>query len=476
MNVLAGLGIALLTIFIAGYGLTALLVRSARPLHVIEHLCHAWLLGCGIVSLFLWCGGFYLSGLGLKAVVTVSCLLLGVIGWRSKKVRGTQRTEPRPKSPLEWVFLIILGLEIGAIVFRSLSLPLGWDGSFNWETKARFAFLNGGVMPANYFSGVGQINSHPDYPLLIPWTELWLYLWMGTAHQFWVKIIFPLYGAVGSILLAIIGARISGRRWAGGLVAVLLFFVPYLFTGAGGALNGYADFPLSVLYLAAIGYLLIFQRTGDPDSLRLSLAALALLPWLKREGAILWAVGAFCAVVAIFALRRKKIWLAALLPGLLILAGWHLQLMEMRAVPNHDFVPVTIAALWENIARTFFIARAVWHEVMQADHWSLFWLLVGVALFSRLCRVRDLTLLLLATALVVPIAAYSSSFLFSTWPDLGAHIQSSIPRLLLHVTPLGWLAIALALPLARTGRPARMKAPVIEARAPVSLAVEKAIS
>lgn len=48
-------------------------------------------------------------------------------------------------------------------------------------------------------------------------------------------------------------------------------------------------------------------------------------------------------------------------------------------------------------------------------------------------------------ALVTPIAFYSASYLFSAWPDYLDHFHASPPRLLLQVTPLGWLAIALAL-------------------------------
>ncbi len=68
MNLSSGLVVGLLIIFIAGYGLTTLITRGLKPINAIEHMCHAWLLGCGVVSLLLWCGGFYLSGLALKSM------------------------------------------------------------------------------------------------------------------------------------------------------------------------------------------------------------------------------------------------------------------------------------------------------------------------------------------------------------------------------------------------------------------------
>lgn len=47
-----------------------------------------------------------------------------------------------------------------------------------------------------------------------------------------------------------------------------------------------------------------------------------------------------------------------------------------------------------------------------------------------------------AVALVAPMIAYASSYLFSSWPDYRTHIAASLPRLLLQLLPLGWLIIA----------------------------------
>ncbi len=50
--------------------------------------------------------------------------------------------------------------------------------------QSYYAFANGGVIPATYFSDSGRAFSHPEYPLAIPFTELWLYLWLGEADHF----------------------------------------------------------------------------------------------------------------------------------------------------------------------------------------------------------------------------------------------------------------------------------------------------
>jgi len=129
---------------------------------------------------------------------------------------------PMPRNLIEWLLTSLLLVEITVFFYVSFKHTLGWDGLLNWEIKARYAFLNGGVIPGSYYSNPGRAFSHPEYPLAIPFTELWLYLWMGEPHQFWVKTIFPLFYAAGALLLALFVTRLSTKRWPGLIVATLL--------------------------------------------------------------------------------------------------------------------------------------------------------------------------------------------------------------------------------------------------------------
>ena len=70
----------------------------------------------------------------------------------------------------------VILVEIAILIFVSFKHTLGWDGLFNWEIKARYAFLSRGTIPAAYYSSAGRVFSHPEYPLTVPLTEVWLYL------------------------------------------------------------------------------------------------------------------------------------------------------------------------------------------------------------------------------------------------------------------------------------------------------------
>src|SRR5438477_9279715 len=219
---LLGLAGGYFTLLVAGAGVALLVLRASPRLNLIECACLAWLFGVGVVSLLLWLGGTCVSGFALQSFVALFCLALGFVGWRVKQTREIQFSLPRPNSRLEWVLTGVLLVELLVIFLVSLKHTLGWDGLFNWELKARYAFFSSGVLPESYYSSPGRAFSHPEYPLGVPFTELWLYLWMGEPHQFWIKTIFPFFHIAGALLVALFVSRLTGKRWLGLLIALLL--------------------------------------------------------------------------------------------------------------------------------------------------------------------------------------------------------------------------------------------------------------
>src|SRR5213082_3051385 len=325
MSALALLG-AFGTLLVAGYGILALLVRQKTRLTLTEQIAFSWLLGIGVVSLLLWIFGLFVQGVLLPGLVSIICLSLGFVGWRQTVPLSLGRLGPKP---FEILLGIIVVIEIAIVFYLSFVHTLGWDGLLNWEIKARYAFANGGVLPAAYFSDTGRAFSHPEYPLAIPFAELWLYLWLGESNQFCAKTIFPTFYLAGTFLLAAFAVRLSRRTWLGLLMAALLFFVPQITVEVGCASAGYADFPLSVFYLAAAGCLFCASERGNDVFFRLYAACLALLPWVKRDGLILWIVAAACGVFVILWRRKSPLSLVAFLPGIVIICAWRLYLNAM---------------------------------------------------------------------------------------------------------------------------------------------------
>src|SRR5204863_2037956 len=193
--------------------------------------------------------------------------------------------------------------------------------------------------------------THPEYPLGIPFTELWLYLWMGEPHQFWVKIIFPLFYAAGAVLLALFVARWSGKRWLGLLIAALLPLVPSISAAQSGIVVGYVDVPLGLYYLASLGYLLSWFRKDDLSSLAGFAACSAFLPWIKSEGIILCFILALLGLLLGLWKRRSAYLLVSIAPSVLIIVGWRVYLRLVHIFPHSDFARPSFSLLRDNVGR-----------------------------------------------------------------------------------------------------------------------------
>jgi hypothetical protein len=447
MMILLGLLAAYFTVFSAGLGITLLIFRVAPRINILECCCLSWLFGAGAVSIMLWIGGRFLSGLALQITVAALCILFVALGWRAIRHSRTKFALPYPAGWLEWSLAGLLLAEIALVLFVSCKHTLGWDGLLVWEIKARYAFLNGGVIPAAYYSNPGRAFSHPEYPLGIPLTELWLYLWMGEPHQFWVKTIFGTYYAAGTFLLCLLGARVSGRRWSGLAVATILLFVPFLTSAPGGVIVGYADFPISVVYLAALGYLVLFSLNGDSRAFIIYGFCLALLPWIKREGLILWSVLAFLGFVVSWKRAKLARFGLLVLPGLFLMASWRAYLSFIHCTPSSEFSLSVSGKLTETAARIGPIARLLLLDLSNQADWGIFWLAAALALLYLAFRFRAMQSWILIGAVIAPIVLYCATYLFTTWSNYSAHVTSSLPRLIFQMVPASLLAIATVLPL-----------------------------
>jgi hypothetical protein len=442
MTIFVGLFAATATIVTAGWGVTMLLVR--RRLTIWENCALAWLFGTAVVSFSLWIGGFLLHGIALQIVVTGVCIAMGVLGLRR------WRTVPAEKkigsvTKAEIIFITLFVIELVLMFWLSFQRTLGWDGLVVWEIKARYAFLNGGVLPVAYFSDASRWFSNPDYPLLLPLTETWFYSWIGHCDQFWIKFIFPLWYAAAMSILLLAAEEQSENRLVGWMIVLLFLLIPSVHEKPGGFQAGYADGPLAAMYLAAVFYLLRFIRTGSGDAMALFIALGTTLPWMKAEGVVLWATISFCGAVAIW--QKRKAWTvvaSSFLPGLCLIALWEIFLIRVHCLLAQDFV-FSLGVLRSNIQRTGGILHELFVHLIRWSDWDIFWLLVAMAMIALLVRTRNTRAAALIWLLIAPLVCYCAMYLFSSSPDYVWHIETSLRRHLIHFVPIAWLLIALAL-------------------------------
>lgn len=432
--------LAMLWLMWGGLGVVWLTAAPDRKQNLFEDFSLAFLFGSAVISISLFILGWLLSGLMLRMSVCAICLLLGTAGF-SRWRRSGALIRPLSVGVSDSLFALVLLVQIGFVCWLSARSALLWDGLFNWEIKAQLAWQNGGRLPLEYFSSSFLKWSHPEYPLLLPLTEAWIFGWLGAAHQGMIKLLFPFFYVAMTGLLAAGGGKISLHRRAIWALVMLPFFIPLMIFREGSLTSGYADFPLAVAYLAAVLWLADYWRTGEPGALRLMGCVSALLPWIKQEGAALWFCLSLLAALQAAPRRQWRALLVALLPGAVMIIAWMLFVRFARAPVGQDYLPLTFATLGANLHRIPVIAEALFRELLDLRHWSLLWPGLALASFGLRDAPRRKVMSAFGLAVALPLIIYLAIYLFISEQSksLNDHLAASLPRLLLHLAPIALL-------------------------------------
>jgi hypothetical protein len=434
---------ALGVLTLAGLGMFSWL-RPRRPADALEVVGASVLFGSVFVSLGLFALGPIFHGVSLVGVMTALALMAGGHGiWRLRKAPWQSVSGAR-------LFAGLLSVTLLFVAWQAFVQPLSGDGIFNFEVRARLALQYGGSIPREFFSDASRAWMHQSYPLFVSLNELWLYLCLGESHQTLVKALGVLWFAGWACLTFSQLARSTGQPVRGFLVLVSVLLVPTLVFSPGGAVWVWADFPLGAMSVAAALYLVEYQR--ERTGLGCFAATLAALPWIKREGVIIGIV-----LIAAFGwtVLRERRWSAfsiAVVPCLLVAAGWKVFVVAMRAPAVSDFTLPTLARLVENLDRLPRVAAIVARELLVWQRWSLLWpiaLLAGIRIAREPALARWRPLAVANAALIV---IYGSLFVFSAWPNLAWHMLTSFPRLLLPPAMLALVLIAAAVPISSRSR------------------------
>ncbi len=421
----------------AGSGATLLLLPRSHRLTFVELLSLSILFGSAFISLTSFLTGLVVRGWPLRAVVTLGALALFFRGWIAK--RRVELVWWPVHSRLDWLVAVVLIIQFVLVVWASLRLAMGFDGLFLWDFKAQLIHVSNGVMPVEYFSAAPARFPYPDYPLLVPLTDSWFYGWMGNSSQAMRKLIPPAFyfAVVGSLVSS--GARIGGNKMAGTIPAVLFFFVPsvVLRTAAGEA-----DLPVAAFYVASVAFLLEYWMRGDSRLLLMAGALGGMLPWVKREGILLWLCLMGVAFVSAVMRRHMRAFIQAAAPGLLWYVSWRIFLLLVHATTHPDFVPVSWKTINENSARIPQLLRTLMQELANLRNWSFTWLIPAVGVVRLFYGSRRSLTLAWLVLICLPAALYCSIYIFSSWEPFTDHMTASLARLLLHLAPVALLGIA----------------------------------
>lgn len=320
-----------------------------------------------------------------------------------------------------------------------------------WGFKAKL--LAAGALTPDYWRDPSLTFSSQNYPLNVPIQES-LFLRIG--------------GQVGISLAVLIGplefASLSGLFLVGltRLYGPCIACIAVLALGSAPLVQafvpiGYADWPLAAYGGAAVLYLLLWYRSGARVDLLLGGLFLGAEVWTKQEGDL--AAGALLLVAIAVAFgdtgsRRARLApLGLFLVALLLNLPW-LVFSHIVQPLSIAFLPATPATFLANAGRLPGISRFFAIHMFDPSLWGVAWLTpAGLVFALALARRLSSEALCLFALIVLQLAAYMVTFVFSAWQPFTLHMTVTVDRLLLQLVPAVTLLLAELLSLLSHPRP-----------------------
>ena len=418
-----------------------------RVLTVLEKLPLAYMIGLGIVAwgmLVLQLIGKPFSPLWLLTPLLGASILSILNSGRRKRYLRTpfqsQSLWLRERwSKAEILLLTGIGLELGFAFTRALLLPMeDFDAVGNWGLKAKAIYL-ANTVPFSFLGNHDYITAHPDYPLLLPLVESFVYFFLGHLNDFVVKWIFPLSLTACVIALYASLRRMTLDRTACMAFTFILVSIPHFVFNATTA---YSDIIVASYF--GMGFFCLFLWIRQRNELFLGLSALltGMAGLTKNEGLVLCLVNLVVLALAEGAEKpfhysdywRRILFYAGILMA--VLMPWLAFRMTIET-PNDLFNQKNLesAFQWETFSRVKTILYYYQSHLFNIKNWNLLWLAgLGLLLFCfRRVIQSDQKYILLATAMTFSI--YTAAY-FVTSYDVAWHLRTSVSRLMVHVVPL----------------------------------------
>jgi 4-amino-4-deoxy-L-arabinose transferase-like glycosyltransferase len=342
-------------------------------------------------------------------------------------------------SPLAVFLLVIIIVEIAYVFLKASSLPfsaLNWDAWASWGFKAKIFFQEKAfpVQSCVVFPGF----AHPDYPVLIPFAEAYIYFFLGQIHE-------PLIGCFCSFFYAAtvilfyyqLKRRFKIEFALGG--SLVLATIPSLVNLASTA---YMDVPLA-FYITA-GSLYIWRYLKEKDNFCLIMGAFftGLGMWVKNEGFGFWvALVLSCLAICLWFkldIHKKKFLSAVAFIPALIYLPWLLFKCYFKLGVTYFQGPAA-GNLLDLIKQRLPMALEIWiKRGLDIGRWNIFWVGFIIALLWFLVRPREKLAWFLLFIVVLQLFFYF--IIYIIWPislaDLELQIFNSVDRLPLQLVTL----------------------------------------
>ncbi len=381
-----------------------------------------------------------------------------------RKVRADAPARARRHFDLASAALLVLFLlpvVIGAAF--ALVVPPFKDSLVIWSLKALVIFQDGSVYSPDLVAE-NRFLFHPNYPLLVPLAQVFLFGLRGAALEHAAKIVLPLaHLGIGLALFSYLRPRLGARRALA--LAALLAATPHfyrtdeLYTFAGSTPSGYADPMLAALCGAACLQTLEWLARRQRADLLLAALFLGLAVFTKNEGAALALCVALATAAALLldrlrgrALPRARDVALGLFAFALVALPWAAHRATLPARDENYPERARLEVFEQHAWRIPTLAAAALEEGVAAGRHGLLWPLLLCALVARRRR-----LLRRENAFLCGVVAGMAAIYFAVFVVTPLHtvelVRATAPRLFFHLAAA--VVLFLGVLLAPRGRATR---------------------
>lgn len=344
---------------------------------------------------------------------------------------------------------IMLGIVLQTFYnfLRALIKPMeSYDAVAIHGLKSKVIFFANGIGP-DFFKTISMNfgGAHPDYPLLLPLCENWVYVFLGNFNDQLVKIIFPLFYISILFLLYAVLKKMTGNT----LIPLLMTFaLSSIKQFSDYATIGYADLILAVYFGTAIFYLYLWSVSNNELYLKICTISLIFCVWTKNEGMLLALIGIFLLFVyGIQYLRERKkttfYVTLAILSVLCLSLLWHgFKHTNNLINENFNLSMVNTENLIHGLKRIPLIIYEYQKQFFGFKKWNLVWI-VTIFLFIKDFRyIISTHIKLLGYVLFLFALGYTTVYIFTT-TEIDFLLRTTASRFLIHILPVAvlWLGM-----------------------------------
>jgi hypothetical protein len=421
-----------------GFALTVCL-GTGLVLGITSSLAFQWLAYYGQLT-----SGYFIGEFGLALfLVFFSC-------YRFLSLKDTQ-TDSILRSNTEYItirwlkifFYLLLAVSVAYYVLKIFGdSPHGkWDAWAIWNFRARWLFR--GEAQWTYAFSNYVLDSHPDYPLLLPVSVFRIWISLGKDIVA-IPILIAGFYTFGSILLILSSIAIFRGQTQGYLAGiVMLMATNFLKNGT----YQYGDIPLAFYILSTVILFNIKDCSPNASSRIMYLAGLTAsgATWTKNEGLLFLIVILLVHVIGDSIMndwrRSLKDYFCFLLGLIPILSS--LIFFKLKFAPANDMVNLdSLSSIWNKLLqfdRYQQILIAFAKKIFLFND-GLNLLLVVYLLISGLDKTyfKQRRFFAQTSLLVLLLGGYFFTYVIFSYNDLAAlewHLKTSLDRLIIQIWP-----------------------------------------